>query len=542
MTDHLDSWGNRVTGIGGPNDKSSGFAFYPSLIGYDPTALERLYEEDHISGRIVDALPDAVFVRGWTLELSDQAQRETIVDRLDALDAEGAVHQAMSYERLHGGSAIFLGADDARFEEPLREGARLLYLHVFDRWELTPYRYYQDPKSPKFGRPSHYRVHPSDVGIGQQVGVVVHESRLILFPGERTTKRKRIESQGWGQSALVRAYTAVRQYGGAMASVLALMADASQGVYKIKGLLDIIRSGGEEALTKRMRAMERIRSSLNAILIDADGEDYARVATVLSELGNLIDRFQIQVASAAKMPATEIFGRSAAGLNATGENDLRSWYDQIAQAQRQRAKPALERILRLIMRSPRDVMGGEEPESWSVKFPPVWLPTATETATIRKIKMETAILAKDAGVLNSAQIARGLFSGSEWDGEIVLSPEEISLLDLSQLTTALGGPGDLGDDAGDGEASEPVLNQDDETELGEELSALNARELAAQMTEHALTHCEHGRANRCPMCGIERLREVSLDGDGNPVFTVKWHAIGERAPAPVTEPDAEEQA
>lgn len=64
-------------------------------------------------------------------------------------------------------------------------------------------------------------------------------------------------------------------------------------------------------------------------------------------------------------------------------------------------------------------------------------------------------------------------------------------------------------------------------------------ELAAKMTEHAVERCQHGKSNRCRLCGIERERDFSVgdDGqlvlgeDGNPVWHVKWRPIGAtRAP------------
>lgn len=49
--------------------------------------------------------------------------------------------------------------------------------------------------------------------------------------------------------------------------------------------------------------------------------------------------------------------------------------------------------------------------------------------------------------------------------------------------------------------------------------------LAQKMTELGLTRCEHGRPNRCPLCGIERVRDVDLDDSGEPVWSVQWRPI-----------------
>lgn len=50
-------------------------------------------------------------------------------------------------------------------------------------------------------------------------------------------------------------------------------------------------------------------------------------------------------------------------------------------------------------------------------------------------------------------------------------------------------------------------------------------DLAARMTELGIGRCEHGRANRCTICGIERVRNVSLGDDGEPVWEIAWREI-----------------
>lgn len=530
----LDAWKNTVTGIGGPGDKSSGFIFTPLLISNDPTTLEFLYEEDHVAGKIVDAQPDDVFRRGWSVTTSDDDDlAESIIDECDRLELEHHVDQALRWEGLYGGAAIFVGAEDGRsVTAPLDVSSvrRVHYLNTYDRWELTPYRYYEDALSPKFGRPEIYRVHPRSSAVIAQVGMLVHETRLVIFGGRPTTKTQLVANQYWGVSRLVRAFDAVKKYGGALASTLALLADSNQGVYKIKGLMEIIRGGKGELLQARMRAIDEVRSVINALILDADGESYERVATPLTEVANIVDRFKLDVAAAAEIPVTKLFGQAPAGLNATGESDLRNWYDRVEQEQRRRVKPALERIIRLILRSKDGPTRGVEPEKWSVKFPKPWTPTAKEQSEIYQTQANADAIYVDLGVLTPAQIARARFSGSE-STEITLTPDELNALDSAANSMSSGASPDGPEQPLDGDPLGQPATQvtDDEDATGEPLSLIDARALASKMTAASVARCEHDKVNRCQLCGIERGRDFTTGPDGKPIWRVIWRAIGDTA-------------
>lgn len=51
-------------------------------------------------------------------------------------------------------------------------------------------------------------------------------------------------------------------------------------------------------------------------------------------------------------------------------------------------------------------------------------------------------------------------------------------------------------------------------------------ELAAKMTEHGITRCEHGSLNRCRLCGVERVRDFApgVNGDDH-TWHVAWRPI-----------------
>lgn len=53
-----------------------------------------------------------------------------------------------------------------------------------------------------------------------------------------------------------------------------------------------------------------------------------------------------------------------------------------------------------------------------------------------------------------------------------------------------------------------------------------AAALAAKMTEHGVARCEHGSANRCRLCGIERVRDFDPGKDGaEHAWKVAWRPL-----------------
>lgn len=540
-----DGWVNTTTGIGGPLDKSSGFAFLSNFVHNDSRILEAIYDEDHTAGKIVDAPVDAAFKRGYQLNIQDPAiKREAVIDALEVLQAEYHLGQALRWERLYGGAAVMLGAADGkRLDEPLEGNAiqQFHYLNAYNRWELSPHTYYSNPLHPKFGQPQVYRLHPQSTTTSI-VGALVHESRFLLFKGRPTTKTTQILNQYWGNSFLMRCFSAVKQHGAAMASVLAAMADASQAIYKIKGLHNIIKGGNETPLKTRMRVIDEVRSVVNAIVLDSDGEDFTKLSTQLTELANLVDRFKLNLASAAEMPMTVLFGQAPAGLNATGESDMALWYDSVSQYQTRVVAPAMERIARLVMRAKFGPTAGVLPEKWSVTFPSPWVPTPKEKAELRRLQAEEFGKYFDMRVLTAQQIAKARFGGSgdNSEGEITLSEAEILAVPNDQPPAMTPEEQSL--------ILPPAAAQDDEDEFLEDLDALDiptpseplslieARALAAKMTEHNVERCNHQKMNSCRICGLKKVQDFSgVDSTGAPIWVTKWRAIDESAP-PMEDP------
>ena len=88
-------------------------------------------------------------------------------------------------------------------------------------------------------------------------------------------------------------------------------------------------------------------------------------------------------------------------MNATGESDLQNYYDYIDTLRESVLKPIIYKLLPILCMS----AWGAVPEGIDITFPPLWTPTAKETAEIIKQKTETIINAFQAGLvdLNTAK-------------------------------------------------------------------------------------------------------------------------------------------
>jgi hypothetical protein len=96
--------------------------------------------------------------------------------------------------------------------------------------------------------------------------------------------------------------------------------------------------------------------------------------------------------------------------------------------------------------------------------------------------------------------------------------------DAAAIAAKFGVPiaGDLDGDALPDATAGVVVENDTEGQLEDTAVA----DLAAKMTAFKVARCEHGRMNRCPLCGIERVRDF-VQGPSGPVWSVSWRPIGQ---------------
>lgn len=439
---HVDAgWTNWITGHGVMGrDKREGTYFQGQELSFD--ALAELQKGDDLASRAVETPVKEALRPGWDIILpenkdgskdedGDENERvKDVTDKMKKLGVKQILKQAMCYERGMGGGAILLGANDQSTDltKPLnlQDVKTFNWMTPLEPREIYPMYGYADPRQPKYGQPEIYRmtsraVLPPYGGQYAETVFDVHESRLIVFPGIRVSRYQSQSSQGgWGDSVLVRMWRVLRDFNLAWGSAGVLVSEFARGTYKWKDLLDTLSTAqGRAGAEARLQFMEWAASTINATVIDAN-DDYKREAIPLAGLAELLNQFATRLAAAADQPLTVLFGTSPAGLNATGDSDIRLWYDRISTYREDTLLPPLERIIELCFLTTGD---GQVPDKWSIRFRPLWQETAEERSKAMLTQAQADHTWYQDGVVSSEEIAESHWGTGEWNPDLKIDFE-----------------------------------------------------------------------------------------------------------------------
>lgn len=441
----LDSWVNEVTGYGTTRDKSTYGYVLPSRLLTDEE-LSSLYHGDDMAARMIDVVPQEMLREGFSVATGLPEIDASIADKMSDLDARGKLIDGETWGRAFGGGAVLIGADDGRDASlPLipERAKDISYLYAMDRRLLWPMDFYEDQGNPKLGKPMTYQV--TTYGGRSTSTSLVHESRLVIFGGAKTGIREKMQLYSWDMSVLQRAYDVLRSFNTGWKSVETLLTDGNQAIFKMTGLAEIIRAGGQDLLRARMTVMDLYRSVMRALVIDADGkESFERHSASFASVPETLDKFMLRLAAAVQIPVTILMGQSPAGMNATGDSDFRWFYDRIRAQQTSSLAPKIRRIVDVFLRTKmgQQLLKSKKLAQLNVNFPALW----TETPLVQAqrelaIAQRDAVYVRDIQALTPEEVALGRFRNADgFDNEIRLSDEGVKAretmlgLDMKKLS------------------------------------------------------------------------------------------------------------
>ncbi|QHD50047.1 hypothetical protein CTT34_10270 [Vreelandella aquamarina] len=369
-----------------------------------------MYARGGIFARVIDIPADLSMSRGIEVEGDDD---DVITDEFDRLDLVGNMSDALRWARLDGGSALMLLTDTGELDEPMPEKHRPDHRDS-GHWNRSVIRLPRAVITTIRGKATTaslrcIRCAPFRWGTPVVPGFfTVHESRILPVYGDPLPARMRLGARvPWlGRSAAIEGYAAIERYQKSVRLGLEIMKRKQQAVHKMKGLAELIQNRQEDLVRKRVDLVDDVRSLMNGVAVDAE-DDYIVYDQNLSGVKDVIGECQVDVSAQFGIPVTEIFGRSAAGLNNTGEHDLEGLYDLCEGIQKTSAQPAIERLIEAIGRQ----QGVALPSSYKIKWPSLWTPTDEQAAETRhknaqaeKAEAEARQIDFDMGVVSEAEL------------------------------------------------------------------------------------------------------------------------------------------
>ena len=306
-----------------------------------PSEAISLYRTSWMARAIVDE-PAHDMTRAWRSWNGSETDIAAITEAEQALNLRGLVHNAVQMARLVGRAAIYIGTghNAASALGAIGTGG-IKYLHVFRSDELTGENRETDLAHPNFGGHRDYIYDPGGVSAER---ITIHHSRLIWFKGASDP----CDAAG-GISVLHHCRQAIIDCETLLAHILALVGEAKLDVIKVQGLAEkLSRSDQTQKLSARFSEGLALKSILGVTLI-GDGEEWDRKQVDFAHLEGLAAQRLKIVSAAARMPATKLLGQSPSGMNATGESDLRNYYDMISGRQETGLRTALARLDELFL-------------------------------------------------------------------------------------------------------------------------------------------------------------------------------------------------
>lgn len=445
-----DGYVNLLNKYGTKQDNSEAYKFEREPVIPD-MQLTRLYEGNGLFSKIIDTPAEEALKHGFDLNLKSDELNAFVEDALDDLEWEERAATAIKWTRLYGGALIVMLIDDGRgLEEPVDwEHIRSIdELRVYERSIVQPdyaSLYQQDyggkgvgNRVSKFGQPEYYYV-SSIYG-----SFKVHESRCLVFRnGVLPEQTSNATYLFWGMPEYVRIRRALRETVTAHTDSVKLLERSVQAIYSMKGLASLLTTDdGENQVLKRLQLVDTSRGLLNSIAIDSEGEQYDFKTFQFSGVKDVIDATCNMLSALTNIPQTILFGRSPAGMNATGDSDFESYYNFVEKIQRLMLKRNLRTLLDVVFRA--GIASGdvaEEPD-YKLEFKPLWSLSDTEQAAVDQTKAQTALVKAqtaqayvDMQALDPTEVRRRLASDEEFDVEDIISEDDEDDLLQSLLGT-----------------------------------------------------------------------------------------------------------
>lgn len=422
--------------------------------------LNALYRTDWLGGKVVDIIPNDM-TREWRRFTGDLDPKiiKILEKEEKRLRLKHMFNEAHKWARLYGTSFIIMAVDDGQLpEKPLnidkikKSGLRHLKIidkHRIDSADVTPIL---DPFDPAFGFPKFYRL--------SETSIKIHHSRVLRFDGVKLPFEEFRRNNYFSDSVLDRLYDALTNMSTVSNSAASMVYETNVDIVKVKGFMNYLQTAeGEKILRKRFALAGMLKSFNNMFILDSD-EEWSNKTNSFAGLPDLIDRYGHIITAASDVPATRLLGSSASGMNATGEGDLKNYYDKIRSDQNNDYAPLLDYFDQIMAKSL-----GVDADSMEYEFNSLFQLSPKEQADTRFIDAQRHAIYLDRDIITPAIVAKELKQDTVYtniDDKYILELE-----DLEDLDANLDDDDDTEDNDDDDTDANSVQSEKEKDEEGE---------------------------------------------------------------------------
>lgn len=432
-----------------------GMGVAPQFMGY--AALQNIAQNGLIRACIETVADD--MTRAW-IEFKREGEGGENGDEGEALltDLAQAVkrfelqrhfHEAAELVGYEGGAFIFIDTGAAgdllahplnlsRFSGELRPGGSLRFV-VVDPVNVFPGDYNSlSPLRPDYFKPGWWWV------LGQRV----HASRLIRLTANEVPVllRPTYNFLGIPQAQILWDY--VLHFQECRAAEARLLTKFSLTVFKTKMDDILFASGGTAELDARIRYMIQSMSNDGVLAVDKESEDVIKLETPLSGVTDIVRQSLEILAALNRTPAVKLLGISPSGFNATGESDIRNYYDHISSQQEKVLRDGVKKALDCIQLHLR----GKIDPSITFDFAPLGEEDRAALSAYQKTKADTIAVYMDRDII-SPEEARKVLADDPDSGFAGIDPDDVP--------EGNGMPGDLPTGGEEGELGDPGIDDVD---------------------------------------------------------------------------------
>ena len=320
-----------------------------SFIGYG--ALQQIAQNGMIRACVQTVADD--ITREWIeVKGGDDTPQEDVHRLEDLLESKYHLkelfHSVAATVGYMGGAFIFIdtGAEGEDLSLPLRisslsaemsEGMALRFTLV-DPVNVTPGDYNaSNPLRPDYMQPKWWWVLGQKVHTSRMIPVFDNPPPLLLRPSYNFL--------GIPQAQILWDY--VLHWNECRIYTANLLKKVSLLVFKTDVTGALSTAGGVQAIDTKMQMLGRYRDNDSVAVCDKTDEDIANVQTSIAGCTDIVRQSLEMIAAINRTPAVKLLGISPSGFNATGESDLKNYYDHIRTKQ-ETLRPAVEQCLKAI--------------------------------------------------------------------------------------------------------------------------------------------------------------------------------------------------